>query len=110
MNAFEFVKKYGLNRATEILQYMPEGAASFDFINIEYSVGMRFVGKKHIRLDLVKRIVDSHEIVESHKFPEDDETGLDGAHCLLDMYGGYELVGEKLERLKQAIADVESCQ
>ena len=102
MNAFEFVKKYGLNRATEILQYMPEGAASFDFINIEYSVGMRLVGKKHIRLDLVKRIVESHEVIkrdfESVELAEYE-------YAVSDSYGDPYWI-----RVKQAISDVEACQ
>ncbi len=102
MNAFEFVKKYGLNRATEILQYMPEGAASFDFINIEYSVGRRLVGKKHIRLDLVKRIVESHELVEFFD-------GISEIKDILSPVDGLQLSDKAKARLKQAIADVEAC-
>lgn len=99
MNAFEFVKNFEIAEAIDKV-------SDCEYLQCEY---FEWLGVEICVADL-KRIVDSHEIVESHKFPEDDETGLDGAHCLLDMYGGYELVGEKLERLKQAIADVEACQ
>ena len=44
-------------------------------------------------------------------FPEDDEIGLDGANLYLDCYAHYTSDEEKakLDRLEQAIADVESC-
>lgn len=58
----------------------------------------------------LKRLVESHELVINWKLPEDDETGLDGAHLYLDYYATYSNYEEKakLHRLKQAIADVES--
>lgn len=98
MKATEFVKEKGIGEAKAFLD-LPE-----------YTIDQLMMLQAGLRCVDLKRIVDSHGIVESHKFPEDDETGLDGAHCLLDMYGGYDLVGEKLERLKQAISDVEACQ
>lgn len=39
-----------------------------------------------------------------------DILGLEGAKMYLEMHEGHELVGHELERFKQAIADVESCQ
>lgn len=62
--------------------------------------------------DDLKRIVESHELVLEWKLPEDDEIGLDGANLYLDYYAHYTSDEEKakLDRLKQAIADVESCQ
>lgn len=64
MKATEFVKKFGIVRAKQILDHAPEGAASFDFIGIKYSNGSRLVGKKHIGLNHLKRLVESHELVE----------------------------------------------
>ena len=115
MNAFEFVKEKGLKKAKVVLTTgLRVRSVYFDTVRCEFFDGTPIRPNIDVvRFEFIsdlKRIVDSHEIVESHKFPEDDETGLDGAHCLLDMYGGYELVGEKLERLKQAISDVEQCQ
>ncbi|WP_425917777.1 hypothetical protein [Acinetobacter sp. TSRC1-2] len=116
MNATEFVKKFGIVRAKQILDHAPEGAASFDFIGIKYSNGSRLVGKKHIGLNHLKRLVESHELVIVWRMPESwrddydgDKLGFEGARMYLDMHGNHELVGEKLERFKQAIADVESC-
>lgn len=62
--------------------------------------------------DDLKRLVESHELVLEWKLPEDDEIGLDGANLYLDYYAHYTSDEEKakLDRLKQAIADVESCQ
>ena len=62
--------------------------------------------------DELKRLVESHELVLEWKLPEDDEIGLDGANLYLDYYAHYTSDEEKakLDRLKQAIADVESCQ
>jgi len=64
----------------------------------------------------LKRLVESHELVILWRMPESwrddydgDKLGLDGARMYLDMHGNHELVGEKLERFKQAIADVEAC-
>ncbi|UIP24551.1 hypothetical protein [Acinetobacter towneri] len=61
--------------------------------------------------DDLKRLVESHELVLEWKLPEDDEIGLDGANLYLDYYAHYTSDEEKakLDRLKQAIADVESC-
>ena len=63
-------------------------------------------------LSELKRLVESHDLVQEWKLPEDDESGLDGAHLYLDCYAYYTSDKEKakLDRLNQAIADVESCQ
>lgn len=63
-------------------------------------------------LSELKRIIESHDLVKEWHLPEDDETGLDGSHLYLDYYASYTSDEEKakLDRLKQAIADVEACQ
>ena len=82
MKANEYIKKYGVDCAKEILKH------NQDLMNIGFFIGL-------------KRLVESHELIES---------------C-----GGLQSVGEKLthgmyesraviERLEQAILDVESCQ
>lgn len=63
-------------------------------------------------LSELKRIIESHDLVKEWHLPEGDETGLDGSHLYLDYYASYTSDEEKakLDRLKQAIADVEACQ
>ena len=82
MKANEYIKKYDVDCAKEILKH------NQDLMNIGFFIDL-------------KRLVESHELIES---------------C-----GGLQSVGEKLthgmyesraviERLEQAILDVESCQ
>jgi hypothetical protein len=100
MKANEFVKKFGWLRAKQILNYADKDHISFlaDGISTTYS----HYDKNMISLDDLKRLVESYELVES--------------------YGGYDLAKEVknitplrkksydlIEKLKQAIADVESC-
>ena len=62
--------------------------------------------------DDLKRLVESHELVKAWQLPDDcDELEIDGARLYLDCYAYYSSDREKaeLDRLKQAIADVESC-
>lgn len=84
MKANEFVKKFGWEEAKNIVD-------ASEIISIDTNI---------VDINQLKRLVESHELVES---------------C-----GGLQSVGEKLthglhesraviERLKQAIADVESC-
>lgn len=63
--------------------------------------------------DDLKHLVESHELVKVWQLPEDDndKTGADGARMYLECYAFYSTDEEKakLDRLEQAIADVESC-
>lgn len=88
MNANEFVKKYGIEYAKHILLEDSVILVDLDYENL-------------------KRIVESHELVE--KFG-----GLFQAKAILDkegFTGGIELNDDLIsdEELTQAIADVESC-
>lgn len=99
MTPEEFIKKFGLDRAKQM-------------VNADDSVhALVFATTKVSFLDL-KRLVESHELVKAWQLPEDDETGLDGAHLYLDCYACYTSDEEKakLDRLNQAVADVEACQ
>ena len=97
MKANEFVKKFGWDRAKREVALIG-------------TIAM-MCGDNDFNNDL-KRLVESHELVLEWKLPEDDEIGLDGANIYLDYYAHYTSDEEKakLDRLKQAIADVESCQ
>ena len=97
MKANEFVKKFGIEHAELLIENMEDvqiGDNHRDYINN------------------LKRLVESHELVQEWKLPEDDENGLDGATLYLECYAFYSTDEEKakLDRLAQAIADVESCQ
>ena len=97
MKANEFVKKFGWDRAKREVALIG-------------TIAM-MCGDNDFNNDLT-RLVESHELVLEWKLPEDDEIGLDGANLYLDYYAHYTSDEEKakLDRLKQAIADVESCQ
>ena len=118
MKANEFVKKFGLEEATEIAQGVPE---KFKFKclnnvcwdNNTYKYSDRFKPRSSlVNVADLKRLVESYELVESRG-------GLDAAkHELIllqkhlnNTFGYVTIItSEKIENLKQAIADVESCQ
>lgn len=99
MKANEFIKKFGLFTAKEYLA----GSTIFDNHLMVFTNDCE-----------LNRLVESHELVKVWQLPEDDndETGVDGARMYLECYAFYSTDEEKakLDRLKQAIADVESCQ
>lgn len=108
MDANKFFKKHGLAEVKILLTSPSHG---FFFKEDFY---------KHYGFDIyddLKRLVESHELVVVWRMPESwrneydgDILGLEGAKMYLEMHEGHELVGHELERFKQAIADVESCQ
>ncbi|MCK4087539.1 hypothetical protein HCY58_10815 [Acinetobacter radioresistens] len=139
MKATEFVKQHGIEKARELIKRAPSTATHFNYnslgghyaregvlkmktqwewfntINKEWYYD--FAEYNHFELSELKRLVESHELVIVWRMPEawsgdydGDVNGLEGANMYLEMYGNYELVGEELERFKQAIADVEACQ
>lgn len=96
MKANEFVKKFGWEEAEEIVGGLPEKfkfkpLVSVCWDNNTYKYSDRFKPRSSL-----KRLVESHELVEE----------------LGGLYEAKNYVpdGYKSERLKQAIADVESCQ
>ena len=102
MKANDFIKKFGLDLAKLDVRAFESGFIKREDIVEHYGFDI---------LDDLKRLVESHELVLEWKLPEDDEIGLDGANLYLDYYAHYTSDEEKakLDRLKQAIADVESC-
>ena len=80
MKANEYIKKYGVDCAKEIL------AHNQDLMNIGFFIDL-------------KRLVESHELVKEH-----------GSIVRAKMYAeSIYTAPEVVDRLKQAIADVESC-
>ena len=97
MRANEYIKKYGIEVAKKAIS------------ECSYGYGIDLVDLKHL--------VESHELIIVWRMPESwrneydgDILGLEGAKMYLEMHGNYELASEELDRFKQAIADVESCQ
>lgn len=102
MKANEFIKKQGLAEAKRVLH------------DARGCVGVKLWGRYEFSAEDLKRLVESHELVKVWQLPEEDndETGVDGARMYLECYAFYSTDEEKakLDRLEQAILDVESCQ
>ena len=81
MKANEYINKYGVDYAKEILKH------SQDLMNFSFYIDL-------------KRLVESHELVEFYG-------GLDKAKTRC--YPAKHVTMESYHNLKQAIADVESC-
>ena len=97
MKANEFVKKFGWLRAKQILKYSDDSHRYFiaDGISTTYSN----YGDGFYSLADLKRLVESHGLVKEHG-------SLERAKMYAEsMYTAPEVV----ERMKQAVADVESC-
>lgn len=98
MQANEYIKKYSIDKAKElvssIVNTISVGGVVCDpcFITDE---------GEHISYNTLKRIVESHELVERYG-------GLEKAK--LRCYPAKHLTMESYHKLKQAILDVESCQ
>ena len=91
MKANEFVKKFGWDEVTSQLNKTQD------------NVVVMWLGSQSNDYALVKdlkRLVESHELVESYGGLEDATKVCIQLYCK----------GEDISRLKQAIADVESCQ
>lgn len=101
MTPEEFIKKFGVERAKQM-------------VNADDSVHALVFATTGVSFLELKRLVESHELVKAWQLPEDDndETGVDGARMYLECYAFYSTDEEKakLDRLEQAIADVEACQ
>ena len=102
MKANEFVKKHGLNKAKVLLSTQGKTIAN---LKSEYTVEQLkeyqgyIVSDDLISLVELKRLVESHELVKEHG-------SIDRAKMYVERpYTAPEVV----DRLKQAIADVESC-
>lgn len=122
MKANELIKNKGIQYAIEIVKNAPESVSAWNE-GYEFTCGQAVNisdedrEKYFVDMADLKRLVDSWELVIVWRMPESwrdeydgDVFGLEGARMYLDMFGNHELVGEELERFKQAIADVESCQ
>lgn len=100
MKATEFVKWFGLESAERVVNAAPEGGASYNFNIKKYSDGMILKGISWVRVDHLKHLVESHELVKEHGSLERAKMYAESIYT----------APEVVVRLKQAIADVEACQ
>lgn len=91
MKANEFVKKFGLDLAKRDVQAFESGFIKREDIVEHYGFDI---------LDDLKRLVESHELVMEHGSLERAKMYANSPYTAPEVKG----------RLKQAIADVESCQ
>jgi hypothetical protein len=108
MKASEFVKKFGLGAIKDMLQKYPKSTHVANdacvFINSsEYKKHAPWFADdvdRMVSFDDLKRLVESHELVMEHGAIERAKEYANSPYT----------APEVKERLKQAIADVESCQ
>ena len=105
MKANEFVKKFGWEEAAEIVCGVPEKfrfkcLSNVCWDNNTYKYSDRFKPRLSlVNMADLKRLVESHELVKEH-----------GSIVRAKMYAeSIYTAPEVVDRLKQAIADVESC-
>ena len=98
MKANEFVKKHGLNKAKVLLSTQGKTIAN---LKSEYTAEQLKEYQGYIVSDDLMSLVELRRLVESHELVE-NWGGLDDAKFALQLV-------RYPERLKQAIADVESC-
>lgn len=88
MKANEFIKKQGLAEAKRVLH------------DARGCVGVKLWGRYEFSTDDLKHLVESHELVKEHGSLERAKMYAESIYT----------APEVVERLKQAILDVESCQ
>lgn len=109
MKANEFIKKYGIDRAKKLLSITNKmNMSGLVFASLKDGESLDF------EVDELKRLIESHDFVENYG----------GLHCAkhslklfissiaMGLYHGVDGANAEMEipKLKQAIADVESCQ
>ena len=97
MNAIQFIKDYGVDKARKVIDGAPEWAMSINFNN-----GMYYSRMEHKKGDTflydIKRLVESIYLVKEHYTLERAKKYADSPYT----------APEIKERLEQAIADYES--
>ena len=112
MKANEFVKKFGIIKASKVVVGHPK-AVAYKFYNYDFEKE----GGKYDEVCLVdlKRLVESHELVAIHGFEKSKEIVTNAPSD--DHFYSWTLGGSgvrdktvNIGELRKAIADVESCQ
>ena len=137
MKASEFVKKFGLDAAKDILENrrswidkksgrkLTDNSFVLKSKTYEYAIGTLYMGNfsdydensyrvDEVNLLLLKRLVESHELVEiyTRRFNGDAEWFFVSEYCKKNRISPFfsENYNKASGIYKQAIADVESCQ
>ena len=114
MNATDFIKQHGVDKAREVVSGAPDRATtvkpSLDFKHFIYGICENAAGA-YILLSDLKRLVESLDLVKSYGGIINAKHELILLQKHLNNTFGYVTIitSEKIENLKQAIADVESC-
>lgn len=111
MNAIQFIKEHGVDKAREVVEGAPEWAMSINFNN-----GMYYSRMEHKKGDTflydIKRLVESVDLVNCNGGWNGTKNTITLFQSSLDLglYHGVDGVDAEVEipRLKQAIADYES--
>ena len=110
MDAKQFIKEHGVEKAREVIDGAPANARYFETYPLRVRYYISDIGcNRAISISELKRLVESVELIKKHG-------GLFAAKCQLDKGGiDFEWYGENgefgltdLDDLKQAIADYES--
>lgn len=111
MNAIQFVKEKGVDKARKVIDGAPEWAMSINFNN-----GMYYSRMEHKKGDTflydIKRLVESVDLIHANGGLNGTKNTITLFQSSLDLglYHGVEGVNaeDEIPRLKQAIADYES--
>lgn len=115
MNAINFIKEHGIDKAREVVEGAPERATtvkpSLDFKHFMYGI-CEEAGGAYILLSDLKRLVESVDLVNCNGGWNGTKNTITLFQSSLDLglYHGVDGVDAEVEilRLKQAIADYES--
>ena len=112
-NAIQFIKDHGVDKAREVVNVAPDRATtvkpSLDFKHFIYGICENAAGA-YILLSDLKRLVESLDLVKSYGGIINAKHELILLQKHLNNTFGYVTIitSEKIENLKQAIADYES--
>ena len=119
MNATDFIKQHGVDKAREVVSGAPDGATHLSndtrhYVNADFKPLPAHIKEqlpKLIVINDLKRLVDSLDLVKSYGGIINAKHELILLQKHLNNTFGYVTIitSEKIENLKQAIADVESC-
>ncbi len=107
MKANEFVKEHGFQYTRNLVRDYPNHTHVTDdgrmFINEnECASHIKAQLGELVKIDELKRLVESHEYIESYGSLNESKRTFEMRHGVINLDGW--------DKLKQAIADVESCQ
>lgn len=115
MNAIQFIKENGVEKAREVVDGAPENSICYDLEHGKHvayedtSIAMCFLKNRFIDLSDLKRLVESVDLVKSYGGIINAKNELILLQKHLNNTFGYVTIitSEKIENLEQAIADYE---